>query len=134
MPFAADYRVFKKMGALAKQLADLHLMKSPSLDKPIAKYQGGGSNYRIEKITYNEDERRIYINKDKYFEGVAPEVWHYHIGGYQVLHKYLKDRKGRDMDDATHYCRIVTALSKTLEIQKRIDKIYPDVEKQLIQF
>jgi hypothetical protein len=26
---------------------------------------------------------------------VPPEIWAFHIGGYEVLHKYLKDRKGR---------------------------------------
>lgn len=72
--------------------------------------------------------------QQKYFEGVAPEVWSYHIGGYQVLQKYLKDRKGRNMEDAPHYCRIVTALSKTIEIQEQIDTIYPEVEKELVQF
>ncbi|HBI80363.1 MAG TPA: hypothetical protein DDY04_00035, partial [Bacteroidales bacterium] len=62
-----------------------------------------------------------------------PEVWNYHIGGYQVLQKYLKERKGQNIDDAPHFCRIVTALSKTIEIQKQIDEIYPEVEKELIQ-
>jgi hypothetical protein len=33
------------------------------------------------------------------FEGVAAEVWEYQIGGYQVQHKYLKDRKGGKMDN-----------------------------------
>jgi hypothetical protein len=50
------------------------------------------------------------------------------------LQKYLKDRKGRKMDDAPRYCRIVTALSKTMEIQEKIDDIYPEVEKELIIF
>ena len=134
VPFTADYTLFKKIGALGKELADLHLLKSPALDNPIAKYQGRGTNDRIEKIIYKEDEQRIYINKDKYFEGVAPEIWNYHIGGYQVLRKYLKDRKGRNMDDAPRYCRIATALSKTIEIQKQIDEIYAEIEKDLVQF
>jgi len=134
VPFTADYTLFKKMGASGKELADLHLLKSTALDPPIAKYQGSGTNDRIDKITYKKDEQRIYINKDKYFEGVAPEVWNYHIGGYQVLHKYLKDRKGRNMDDAPRYCRIATALSKTIEIQEQIDGLYTESEKELVQF
>jgi len=134
VPFTADYDLFKKMGELGKQLAELHLLKSPALDPPVAKYQGSGTNDRIEKITYKEDEQRIYINEDKYFEGVAPEVWNYYIGGYQVLQKYLKERKGRNMDDAPRYCRIVTALSKTIELQKQIDGIYPETEIDLVQF
>jgi len=47
--------------------------------------QGEGDNGRIEKVDYQESEQRIYINNEKYFEGIAPEVWNYHIGRYQVL-------------------------------------------------
>ncbi len=54
-------------------------------------------------------EQRIYIIKEKFFEGIVSDVWNYHIVGYQVLHKYLKDRKNRNMDDAPRYCRIITA-------------------------
>jgi len=134
VPFTADYEVYKNLGESGKQLADLHLLKSPALNPPIARYQGSSQNDRIENVIYKKDEQRIYLNNDKYFEGIAPEVWHYYIGGYQVLHKYLKDRKGRTMDDAPRYCRIVTALSKTIEIQKQIDASYPDVEKKIIKF
>ncbi len=134
VPFTSNYGLFKTMGDLGIKLADLHLLKSPELDSPVAKYQGSGNNDRIDKITYKEDEQRIYINNDKYFEGILSEVWNYHIGGYQVLHKYLKDRKGRIMDVAPRYCRIVTALRKTIEIQKQIDEIYPEIEKTLVKF
>ena len=134
VPFTSDYDLFIKMGKFGKELTALHLLKSSELDSPIAKYQGSGDNDRIEKITYQEDEQSIYINKEKCFEGIAPKVWNYYIGGYQVLHKYLKDRKGRMMEDAPRYCRITTALYKTIEIQKQIDKIYPEIEKNLVRF
>jgi len=78
----------------------------------------------------------VAINNDQYFEGVKLEVWQYQIGGYQVCDKWLKDRKGRSLslDDMKHYCRVVTALSKTIEIQKTIDEIYPEVEKETLPF
>jgi hypothetical protein len=38
------------------------------------------------------------------------------------------------MDDSAYYCKIVTALSKTIEIQEKIDEIYPEIEKNLIEF
>jgi len=134
VPFTSDYSIFRKIGKMGKELADLHLLKSPALNPPLAKYQGSGDNDRIEKIAYNEKEQRVYINKDRYFEGITPELWNYHIGGYQVLSKYLKDRKGRIMDDAPHYCRVVTAIFRTLEIQEKVDKIYPDAEKETADF
>ncbi len=44
----------------------------------------------IEKVRYDPTARRVYINADKYFEGVTPEMWGCQIGGYQVREKYLK--------------------------------------------
>ena len=76
------------------------------------------------------------INKTQDFEGVEPQVWEYQIGGYQVLDKWLKDRKKRilNLDDIKHYCRVVTAIAKTIEIQGEIDKLYPQVEKDTVTF
>lgn len=50
------------------------------------------------------------------------------------MNNYLKDRKGRKMDDPRHYIHIATALQKTIEIQEEIDVIYPEVEKDVIDF
>ena len=45
------------------------------------------------------------------FRGVPEDVWNFHIGGYQVCEKWLKDRKGRTLskDDIAHYQKIVVA-------------------------
>lgn len=134
IPFTARYEVFQSMAALGHRLIDLHLLKSPELDQPTVKYQGQGDDHTIERPKYNLEENRVYINTTHYFEGVEPEVWEYQIGGYQVMDKYLKDRKGRKMDDPRHYIRIATALAKTIEIQAEIDEIYPEVEKDVIEF
>ena len=133
IPFTKDKDLFTKLAALGKKLVDLHLLKSSELDLPICRFQGKGDN-RVEKQAYNEKEKRVYINDTQYFEGVEPEVWKYQIGGYQVLDKWLKDRKKRILttDDIKHYCRVVTALAKTIEIQTQIDEFYLEVEKDTI--
>ena len=70
---------------------------------------------------------RAYINKTQYFEGVKPDVWGFHIGGYQVLHKWLTDRKGRKLsfDDLLHYQKIVVALKETMRLMEEIDELIP---------
>jgi len=70
---------------------------------------------------------RVYINKTQYFEGIEPEVWEFQIGGYQVLHKWLKDRKGRKLifDDFFHYQKIVVALKETMRLMGEIDELIP---------
>jgi len=63
----------------------------------------------------------------QYFEGVPPEVWNFHIGGYQVCEKWLKDRRGRTLsfDDLTHYQKIITALKETIRLMAEIDAAIP---------
>jgi hypothetical protein len=112
---------------------DLHLLKSKEIDPPIAKFKGKGEN-KVEKVTYKDG--KVSINKEQYFDGIVDDVWEYQIGGYQVCEKWLKDRKGRtlSLDDIRHYCKIVTAIKNTIEIQKEIDKLYPEIERQTFEF
>lgn len=132
VPFTSDVNLFKSLSKLGKGLAELHLLKSSALSKPVSKFKGKGENIRIDKVKYNAEEERVYINSDKYFDSIQSHVWEYQIGGYQVLEKYLKDRKGRLMDDPRHYCCVVTAIEKTIVIQNEIDGLYNQVEKKLI--
>ena len=119
------------MGDYGKRLVDLHLLKSPEINPPIAKFQGKGDN-KVEKLRY--EPTRLFINENQYFEGLELAVFEYQIGGYQVCEKWLKDRKDRklSLDDIKHYCNVVTAIQKTIEIQKIIDSIYPKVEGDTI--
>jgi hypothetical protein len=70
-------------------------------------------------------EGRVYINRGQYFEGVPPEVWEFHVGGYQVCEKWLKDRRGRKLsyDDKEHYKKIVMALGETIRLMRGIDEV-----------
>lgn len=135
VPFTSSYDLFLKVGKLGKELVDLHLLKAEELSNPIAKFQGDGDGI-VGKPVFERAKERVYINKTQFFEGIGEEVWEYHIGSYQVLYKWLKDRKRRklSLEDIKHYCKVVTALKRTIEIQEEIDKLYPDVEKDIIEF
>lgn len=141
VPFTKNYKLFRKMSDYGERLLDLHLLKSSELEVPISRFQGEG-NDKVEKLRYAQPPQSpltkgelkgvVYINNDQYFEGISPEVWEYHIGGYQVCDKWLKDRKGRklSLEEIKHYCKTVTAISLTIKIQKEIDEIYKEVENE----
>ena len=61
-----------------------------------------------------------------YFEGVSKGVWEYRIGAYQVMEKYLKDRRKRrlSLDEINHYMKVAKAIGLTTEIQEKIDDVY----------
>ncbi|HEY5308333.1 MAG TPA: type ISP restriction/modification enzyme, partial [Casimicrobiaceae bacterium] len=90
----------KKLVKLGHELIELHLMRSIGPDEPG--YPVAGNN-RVDLVKY-EDER-VYINSEQYFKDIPADVWEYHIGGYQVAHKWLKDRRGRllTFDELQHY-------------------------------
>ena len=124
IPFTKDRDTFLKLAELGQQLIDLHLMRSTELDNPISRFCGKGDG-AVKKVEFDADRGRVSINPTQYFDGVTPDLWTYQIGGYQVLSKWLKDRKGRFLTsaDTIHYSRIVTALSGTMALQTEIDKV-----------
>ena len=55
-----------------------------------------------------------------------PEVaWTFYIGGYQPAQKWLKDRKGRELEfeEILHYQKIIVCLFETARIMQEIDKM-----------
>jgi len=53
-------------------------------------------------------------------------VWEYRIEAYQVMEKYLKDRKGRklSLDEINHYIKVAKAIQLTIGLQRKIDEVY----------
>ena len=119
--------LFNVLVHFGTELVPLHLMESPSLWNLITQFSVSGS-HEVKKIGYQEDSKRVYINSEQYFAGVPKEVWSFMVGGYQVCHKWLKDRKGKNLssDDIEHYQKIVVALSKTITIMQKIDSVISD--------
>jgi len=138
IPFTSDAKLFRNLAALGAKLVALHLLKSQVLDPPACRFEGDGDG-RIGKdrksgLRYDASAHRVCINATQYFVPVPEAVWSYRVGGYQVCEKWLKDRKERrlDVDDIRTYCRIVTALGLTIEIQQKIDSLYPGIERDTV--
>ncbi|MDD5723119.1 MAG: hypothetical protein PHY29_05185 [Syntrophales bacterium] len=124
LPLTSNPELFRNLCTLGDELVSLHLMEKQG--KKITGYPvAGGSS--VETVRYTEPQAdikgRVWINTTQYFEGVPKEVWEFHVGGYQVCNKWLKDRKGRKLtyDDLTHYQQIVSALSETIKLMDSID-------------
>ena len=124
LPLTSDKALFKSLVENGSALVSLHLMESLLLNTPITKYEVKGE-HAVDKVSYDEKTQRVYINKKQYFEGVPLEVWEFHIGGYHVAHKWLKDRKGRTLsyDELAHYQKIMVALNETIRLMTEIDSL-----------
>ncbi|MDM8558974.1 type ISP restriction/modification enzyme [Candidatus Parabeggiatoa sp. HSG14] len=123
LPLTSDKKLFKQLTKLGKQLVTIHLMEADI--ETESSYPIEGDNI-VEKITYKDE--KVYINKTQYFDNVKENIWQFHIGGYQVCQKWLKDRKGRELnfDDCNHYFYILAALEQTIYLMEKIDATIPE--------
>ena len=123
IPFVENEEQFLALSALGEQIIELHLMRGeiksisePRFEKPQNR------NEKIEKITYNADKKRLYVNESLYFSNVDKEVWEYKIGGYAVLDKYLKSHKAQSID-YIHFECVISILQQSLSVESQIAKI-----------
>jgi predicted helicase len=126
LPLTSDLKLFRKLAAKGAELVALHLMESPALADFITEFPEKGDNV-VEKVRYTDNDKQVWINPKQYFQNVPRECWEFHIGGYQVCEKWLKDRKGRKLgyEDIEHYQKIVVALKETSRLMKEIDECIP---------
>jgi len=128
VPFPQSKDLFYHISDCGKNLVSLHLLdisNSNALGFPFTCTEGdctvdpGHPKYANGKVTINK--------RGAGFTGVPEEVWNFYIGGYQVCHKWLKDRKGRTLsdDDILHYQKIIVALQETIRIMQQIDEAIP---------
>ena len=151
IPLTSDSQLFAALARLGATLVGLHTLDdkfAPDLRDLKTRYPVPGTDEvaaghprylppgEPDSLTGTPlSDGRVYINPSnsrkgtsgQYFEGVPPDVWEFHIGGYQVCEKWLKDRRGRTLsnNDLTHYRRIVLALQETLRLMEEIDNAIP---------
>jgi Type ISP C-terminal specificity domain len=134
VPIPGSAKIFWDLAKLGNELVELHLLESSKLSNLITTYTGPKLP-EISRVAWSLgtvwlDTRTAKKGMDAGvgtigFHGVSEAVWNFHIGGYQVCEKWLKDRKGRRLskNDVEHYQRIIVALSETIRIMKEIDEV-----------
>jgi len=122
VPYPKDKSMFWQLVKLGSELRQIHLLKSPVVEKFITSYPIYGNN-EVGKIKY--EDKKVWINTDQYFDKVPEIAWNFYIGGYQPAQKWLKYRKGRTLsfEDIMHYQKIIVALYETDRIMMKIDNV-----------
>ncbi len=137
VPTTHSLKLFSELTRLGGELVAYHLMESPKINDIFTTYNGP-KNPAVGKVGWSDGTVWLDAGKTIAREGhrateygtigfhdVPEEIWDFYIGGYQVCHKWLKDRKGRKLtrDDLNHYQQIVVALNETFRIMQEIDDV-----------
>jgi len=141
LPLTRDRILFRRLARLGGKLIATHILESPTLDAPTTEFIG--ENRQITNVGWTADRGgTVWLDGKKPngkpfqpgtsgFRPIPEEVWNFHIGGYQVCEKWLKDRgpkkgqPGRTLsdEDIAHYHKIVIALTETIRLMAEIDEV-----------
>ena len=131
VPFPDNLDDFRRLAELGQALMEAHLMRVvPEFGLAKYAYEGADrADHEVQKVDYEAERQRVWINDTTFFAPVPEDVWNFHIGGYQVLKKYLEDRKGRtlSLDDIRQVERIANVLAFTIGHMQRIDEAYRQI-------
>jgi Type ISP C-terminal specificity domain/N-6 DNA Methylase len=124
VPFPESAEDFETLSVLGWALMQAHLLRD-LLRRGLAVYYGKG-DHTVEAVRYSPADQAVSINKTQFFKPIPQAVWDFNIGGYQVLDKYLKSRKGRalTLDEINHVGAIADSLAFTIEQMAKIDEAY----------
>lgn len=140
IPIPGTRALFDALALLGRQLVQWHLLEHPqasaigtSNPHPANAPVFFGTDTHLQKVAekgktlaaLSGDVGTVFINASSGFANVRQSVWQHTIGGYQVLHKWLDDRRkaGRSLspDDITHWQRIYAALEATQTLMQQVD-------------
>lgn len=144
IPIPGSRKVFDALAKLGAELVAWHLLEHQDAINIVA---GGaisagatawfGADFSLVKVAEKARELaevkgtvdkvgKVFINATSGFANVHQSIWQHTIGGYQVLHKWLDDRRkaGRSLsqDDITHWLRVYAALQATQKLMLRVDE------------
>jgi predicted helicase len=140
LPLTTNKKLFAQLICMGNELVNIHLLGENPFDKSNTIFDDsvkwgvkiGGTkpeklpDWQVADIRYEEKDKRVYVNKGQYFEGIEKDVWEFMIGSYQVCEKWLKERKKAERalstDDLKHYMKIVVSLRETIRIMSEIDR------------
>jgi len=124
LPLTSNVALFRQLCGLGKELVSYHLLESEELGNQVIRFVKGKVSH-VEKGYPKYEDGKVYVNEEHYFDGVREDVWNFHIGGYQVCQKWLKDRRERELsaEDIVHYGKVVSALGETTRIMAEVDGV-----------
>ena len=120
VPIIENDRMLEKYSSAGAKLRELHLMKT-NVQKEL-QIESSNNNLSIDMVKYDNENKKVKINKDTSIVGINEEIWNYYIGGYQVIDKWLKSHKGEllSLDYFNHIKKIAGIIEETIKIQKEI--------------
>ena len=116
-----EWNLAKQIISVGKRLLCLHLAPLKGLAHSETNRRLLGQNGTHGKLSY--DGQTIRIGENKFATDIPPEVWNYKIGTYQVVRKWIKDRRNtRHLSEQKgQFYDLIRRISHSLRLTNELD-------------
>jgi hypothetical protein len=124
VPLVVDRALFERLAELGRDLVDVNTLTKPTA--PVVSFPISGSNV-VDHVKFVPGDDAAFgqmsINDTQHFSNVPDWLWGMEIGGYKVLDKWLKDRRGRTLswDDIVAFSQMTGALAASADLIGQIE-------------
>lgn len=139
VPWPVDADEFRAVCDAGRRLVSLHCELAAELSSPSAPNAGGDEEWNRPIGTLSSgfprrtDEGTVWLNREcGWCESLEEEVWQFRLGGYAVLPRWLKQRRGRALTalDQQRWLRLVQTIRETRRWLEDIDTRINDPTNQ----
>lgn len=111
---------FEQLSRLGRSLFDVQLLRNAASQR----HWQHTNDTQLAKGMPRYIDGCVFINANCHLPDVPLAAWEYVVGSHQVLRKYLKDRRGRQisLDELERHSHMVGAIETSLGIQREIDQ------------
>ena len=115
--------LMRRLCQLGQRLSSMHRLQNVTPDLELFKMTGEKADVQVGRGYPRHVGLDVHVSKTHYFSGVSASIWNYRVGAHQVCRKWLRDRRGRKLNDADiiRYRTILAAIAGTLEHAVQID-------------
>lgn len=122
IPLPSTDSEFRELSSLGAALRHLHCGTDVDPSGSEITFPEGG-DCRVDKISWVDGN--VWINQEQFFGGIDREVWEANYGGFQVLQRWLQDRKTQELSLAhiERFMAIADAIAATNPLRRRLSDI-----------
>jgi hypothetical protein len=122
VPLVSSPSFFNELAALGEEIIKVQVnpqYRSPDSQTAFV----GQSGSVIGKCRWTSDSLFLGEDQSIRFVGLSKDIWEFHYGGYQVLNKWLKDRRGEVLTEemVQTILSICDRLGQSITLMSRID-------------
>jgi hypothetical protein len=121
IPLPLSSKMFTELVAIGQRIDAIYTASTPTSENQLPDLVG--IRPKVERASWANGHVWLDDSHESGFKGVDQESWNMRVGGYQILDRWLKQRKGQTLseDQCRDFATLVTRMRKLGELVAQVE-------------